>query len=149
MLERNTWILVADGSRARLFRNESPKVALQPALDHELIGENLPSRDLVTDREGRQTGSSGNHHALDRETDPKEHEKQRFLRDVAHVLENGLDSNSYKSLVVIAPPRALGELREHLDARVTARIVQEIPKDLTKDRVDALEARLREVFLPV
>lgn len=150
MLERNTWILVADGSRARLFRNESPKVVLRPALNHEMIGENRPSRELVSDKEGRNAGPGvDRRQAMDQETDPKEHEKQRFLKETAEVLEHELQRHAYDSLVLIAPPKALGELRDNLSKNVTDCIIYEYNKDLTKDRTDKLEERLRGIFRPI
>lgn len=150
MLERNTWILVADGERARLFRNESPQVTLKPAFDHEFIGDQREARDIASDEKGRQAGPGADRRqTYDQQTDPKDYEKHRFLKRTAEVLEDGLERNAYRSLVLVAPPQALGELRDSLSKKVCATIVYEHNKDLTKERVDDLEERLRGIFLPV
>ena len=160
MLERNTWILVADGERARLFRNESPQVTLKPAFDHEFIGDQREARDIASDEKGRQRSGTGpeagppaggpfRRQTYDQQTDPKDHEKHRFLKRTAEVLEDGLERNAYHSLVLVAPPQALGELRDNLSKKVADSIVYEYNKDLTKERVDDLEERLRSIFLPV
>jgi Protein required for attachment to host cells len=53
------WVLVADASRARVFQLEQPQQTLTPALGQELIGTNLPSREIASDRPGRTFDSGG------------------------------------------------------------------------------------------
>jgi protein required for attachment to host cells len=56
--------------------------------------------------------------------------KQRALR------------NEFESLIIIAPPRTLGELRKHYHKEVSARLAGEIDKDLTGHTVPQIEEAL-------
>ena len=47
-----------------------------------------------------------------------------------------------KTLVIVAPPRALADLRHAIHADVKSRIIAEIGKDLTKHPVDEIEKHL-------
>ncbi len=47
-----------------------------------------------------------------------------------------------EALVVVAPPRALADLRKAFHPNVKKRIVAEIDKDLTKHPVDQIEKHL-------
>jgi hypothetical protein len=53
------WVLVADAARARLFQVEQPQQVLSAALGQELIGSNLRSREIASDRPGRTFDSGG------------------------------------------------------------------------------------------
>ena len=54
-------------------------------------------------------------------------------------------SGDFKSLVVVAPPRTLGELRKHYHKEVASRIVDEFHKDLTGCTIEEIEAALVRV----
>jgi protein required for attachment to host cells len=55
-----------------------------------------------------------------------------------HVPHNAL-VNLFEKLVIIAPPRVLGNLRKVLHAEVIARVIGEIPKELTSHPVAEIE----------
>ena len=46
-------------------------------------------------------------------------------------LKNGLEKAAFDDLVLVAPPKALGELRAALDVRVQGHVTAELGKDLT------------------
>ena len=52
--------------------------------------------------------------------------------------------NDYDRLIVIAPPRTLGELRKHYHKEVEKRLVAEVPKDLVNVPVAEIEAILKD-----
>lgn len=147
-IKSGTWVLIADGSRARLFATEGPGGALRPALGKELIGTNLPSRDLASDRPGRTFDSGGEgRHAMERPTDPKRHAKWSFAHDIADILESERKKNAFEALVVVAAPEVLGDLRSEFGADLRRMVTAEIDKDLTKvptrDLSDHLEKLMR------
>jgi protein required for attachment to host cells len=76
-------------------------------------------------------------------TDPKEVEKQRFVRQLADRLAEALAEGRFGRLVLVAPPRVLGELRAVLAEKVRATIVREVDKDLTWVPVHELPGHLR------
>jgi protein required for attachment to host cells len=57
--------------------------------------------------------------------------KQRALR------------NEFDSLVVVAPPKTLGELRKHYHKEVEKRLAAEVPKDLTNMPIEEIERILQ------
>jgi protein required for attachment to host cells len=47
-----------------------------------------------------------------------------------------------KEVVLIAPPRVLGELRKHLSVKAQAKVKGEIDKDLTRHPISEIEKAL-------
>lgn len=142
-----TWVLIADGSRARLFVNEGVGKGVQPALDQQFIGTKLPSRDIATDRPGRAFDSAGEgRHAMEPPTDPHRHEKQTFAQEIANVLEDARKRNAFDRLVVVAPPQALGDLRSGFSEDLRRMVTAELNKDLTKIPIHELPDFLGEVM---
>ncbi len=110
-----TWILIADGARARILLNEGPGKGLKPALDHEFATVHAPTRELGSDRPGRVHDRFGpGRHAMEPPADWHEYEKQTFAAEIARLLEEEAQKGSFDRLVVVAPPKTLGELRRTL-----------------------------------
>lgn len=142
-----TWILVADGARARLLRNDGPGRGITVAGDREFIGTRLKSRELGTDRPGRAFDRAGEgRHAMEPPTDPHRHAEQEFARSMARMLEDGANRESYDRLVLVAPPRALGDLRGALSGTVRDRVIAELNRDLTTAGLDEVAAALGDVL---
>ena len=70
------------------------------------------------------------HHAYS-ETDFHQLEEDRFAAEAAAMLKERALRNDFESLIVVAPPRTLGELRKHYHKEVEKRLSGEIAKDLT------------------
>jgi protein required for attachment to host cells len=51
---------------------------------------------------------------------------------LAAMLEDGLNQGRFDCLVLVAPPRALGQLRDELSESVHDKISAELAKDLTQ-----------------
>lgn len=135
MIKRTvTWYLVADGARGRIFANDGPGKGLYPAVETEFAIER-PERthDIVSDREGRSTGpAGGSRHSMNAPTDPHEHEETAFLRQLASRLGEMGQENLYDRLVIVAAPRALGDLRAQLPRAAREKVTAELDKDLTR-----------------
>ena len=71
---RNTWILVANASIARLYANHGPKKGLQlmKEMSHPESREKVSN--LVSDRPGHNPGSGNGHGSFVPAADPKQHE---------------------------------------------------------------------------
>ncbi len=142
-----TWVLIADGFRARLFENGGVGKGLHPAMDQEFIGTNISSRDIASDRPGRSFDSAGEgRHAMEPSTDPKRHAKQAFARDLAGILEAARKNSSFDRLVVVAPPRALGDLRSEFSVELQRMVTAEMNKDLTQIPIRELPDHLGKVM---
>lgn len=89
--------------------------------------------ELVTDRQGRNSASSGRTgktgQTTTRHTDPFEVEEQRFAHRLGQILNDAHAQNAYDQLVIVAPPQFLGTLRGELVDRVQKAIYATINKD--------------------
>jgi protein required for attachment to host cells len=141
------WVLVADAARARLFQVEQPQQVLSAALGQELIGSNLRSREIASDRPGRTFDSGGEgRHAKEPPTDPARHAQEEFARDVVRLLDEKRESRAFERLIVVAPPQFLGDLRAAMSQQLQASVAAEVAKDLSKLPLHDLQDHLREVL---
>jgi protein required for attachment to host cells len=86
----------------------------------------------MADRPGRTFDSAGHgRHAMEPPTDPKRVEQHAFFTEVAERLEAAARGGKFDRLVLVAEPRALGELRRLLAPAVAAKVSAELDKDLT------------------
>lgn len=145
---RKTWFVIADGMHARVLKRESMHGALEPALDHELIEPAAHgfSRDLGDDKPGRafDTGAGGRH-AMEPRSDPHELAKRGFARRVAQLVNDAAARDAFERLVLVAPPRTLGEIRAEIAPPAAERIVAESAKELMKLPRAKLEAQLLDL----
>ena len=129
-----TWYLVADGARARVFANDGPGKGIRLAIEKEFtIDRPERTQDIVSDREGRAAGpAGGSGHAMTPATDPHAHEETEFLRQLAAEIGALGQKNRYDRLVIVAAPRALGDLRTLLPRAARDKVSGELDKDLTR-----------------
>lgn len=133
------FVVVADGRKMLFFRNEGD--AEHPNLNVERVREqdNPADRDQSTDRPGRSFSSVGPGRSAYEETDFHQLEEDRFAAETAELLKKRALRNDFDKLIVVAPPKTLGELRKAYHKEVSARIIGEIDKDLTGHPVDEIE----------
>ncbi len=126
-----TWVLVADGERARVLENLGPGKGLHPAMNQEFV--NLRSgEDHFRDAPPRvHQRVGGGRAAVDEVEQWHRFEKARFAKDLAKTLGEQVRENKVDRLVLIAPPKALGDLREALDAATRELVIATVDKDLT------------------
>jgi protein required for attachment to host cells len=67
----------------------------------------------------------------------------RFLERLAETLDASVRTGEAKTIILIAPPRALGVLREHLSPAVRNATKFEIAKDLVRMPTSAIEEFLQ------
>ena len=65
-----------------------------------------------------------------------------FIRSVAHRLDETVRSQGVKDLVIVAPPRTLGELRSFLSSSVRTIITSEVDKELARLTTAEIERHL-------
>jgi protein required for attachment to host cells len=129
-IPHNALILVGDGSRARFLRNRGTIANVELVVERELDIENPPTREQGTDRPGRVHGSDGVSRSAIEPTDWHQRAEQQFAVRLADDLYK-LGHAHFSALVVVAPPRMLGDLRAALHPEVKQRVVAEVAKDLT------------------
>ena len=62
--------------------------------------------------------------------------------EAAELLKKRALANEFESLIVVAPPKTLGELRKHYHKEVSRRLIGELDKDLTGHPVPDIEKAL-------
>jgi len=136
------WVVIADGEHARVVvpapaRQFATTLALDSATAHKR------SADLVSDRPGRgQESASTTRHAIEPRHDPHELAEQAFVRDVARQLDEHAAGGEFDRLVLVAPTRALNNLRSAIGAVAQARLAGTLAKDLVNVPDHALYAHL-------
>ena len=145
-----TWVLVADAAHARLYRTRPGEQRLERLSVEESEAARQKSGDIMADRPGRAMDSSGvgQRSAMEQESDPQRVEQRRFAQAVADRLEAAANAGEFERLVVVAAPRALGDLRDLLPGSVRSRIDREIDKNYGSLDDRALEARLGPELWP-
>lgn len=141
-IDRGEWVVVADGARALLLENVGDR--LYPDLrTKETYRHDAPSsREIGTDRPGRAFSSAGGRRSAVEQTDLHDREEQRFLARLAERLDRAIQADEVRSLILVAPPRALGVLRREFSQHVRKALRIEIEKDLVKMPVDDISRHL-------
>ena len=133
------YVLVGDGRRALVLRNEGHALHLSLKVQHLFEAPpNPPTREQGTDRPPRVR--QGEHRSAIAQTDWHEIAEQRFAGEVAAALDRVAAAIS--ALVVVAPPRTLAALRQALSDRLKRAVIAEIDKDLTKLTIEEIGQRL-------
>jgi protein required for attachment to host cells len=141
-LPNNTLVLIADGRKMLFLRNHGDTAQLDLRIEAHREQDNPPNRDQVSDAPGRVFASVGSSRSAMEETDYHQIAEDRFAAEAADLLRGRALGGDFETLVVVAPPRTLGELRKHYHKAVASRIVEEINKDLTGRSVNEIEAAL-------
>ena len=71
-------------------------------------------------------------HAIEPRIDPHRELKRDFAKELAEMLDKRLSEKAFDRLVIVAPPKALGDLRAALSAQVKPLVYAELDKDLVK-----------------
>ena len=135
----NGFVLVVDGEKALFFRNEGDGEHLNLIVESKDVQDNPPDREQKTDAPGRSFASFSPGRSAMELPDYHQQEENRFAAETARMLRERALRNEYESLLVIAPPKTLGELRKHYHKEVEKRLVGEIAKDLTGHPVEEIE----------
>jgi protein required for attachment to host cells len=142
MKPARTWVLVADGARANVYeRNGAGALSVVEGMAvHE---HHPPSRDLGADKPSRAFESTGSRRsAMQPRQDLHETAEERFLKDTAERVEAAFDAMSFEKLILVAPQKALGILRNVLPKKLIDITVAQFPNDMTKANVKAIEELL-------
>lgn len=127
-IPQNTLVVVADGTRAILYRNESGDGSLDLKKVREVTPKNL-----------EDDGPSG---VRPPESSLQETDEATFAKQLANYLYHEAHENNFSDLVLAADPQTLGQMRPCLHQEVTDRIIKEVNKTLTNSSVEDVERSL-------
>lgn len=138
-----TWVIVADASRARFLKFKGHVSGLEEF--HDLVNPEgrLKSKDLVTDRHGTANDRAGTGTPqMGENAEAAHHVERAFAGELGRELSKMTREAGVKSLILAAPPRFLGELRQSLDKTTAALVSQEINKDISRLTPDQIKTHL-------
>ncbi len=140
----NGFVLVADGKKMLFFRNQGDADFPKLEVERKREQDNPADRAQKSDAPGRAFDDSGGPgRSAYQETDFHQLEEERFAAETAELLRKRALRNEFESLIIVAPPRTLGELRKHYHKEVEKRLAGEIAKDLTGHPVTEIEKILQ------
>lgn len=140
-----TWIIAADSSRARIFEVGKDNEKLREIEDMINPEGRQDERDIQSDADGQNFSGRG----MQRNTSQPqqtmlEHDIERFCKDVTRYLDKACYEHRFDALCVIAPPKFLGMMREHLGELARKAVTEEIPKDIAWFEPHEIEKYLRD-----
>ncbi len=130
-LKNGTWVVIADGEKALLAENITDAENPNLRIVRTVAQDNPKTMDQSTDRPGRMADTGPGHRSAMEDTDWHELAKERFADELADLLYGYSKKGAFDHVVLVAPPKTLGELREKLHQEVAAKVVGEIDKTLT------------------
>lgn len=127
-LKTNMWVLVCDQSKALLLKNAGdavfPKLETQKILEHKDFPHN-------TSRNHNKDGSTRHHGEAD------------FMRSVAGEINSLVEQHKIADLLIAAPARSLGQLREFLSPHAAHVTRGELVQDLVKLPLYEIEEHIK------
>jgi protein required for attachment to host cells len=148
-IPHEAWILVGDGEKALVLRNEGDEDYPDLRTLNVFAHENPPTHEQGTDRPGRMPDNSGplgsGQRSALQDADWHTLAKHQFAREVAHRLYAAAHAGKFDKLVVVAPPLVLGDLRKTWHPEVAGRVIAEIDKTLTNHPIGKIEKVLTKV----
>ncbi|WP_373486947.1 host attachment family protein [Blastomonas sp.] len=141
-LAQDTLVLVADSEKALFLRNTGAAGQIELEVEQAKELAAAPAQDqnsgMATQVQARSEGSR----SAVQESDWHQIARERFARDLADLLYKRAIKGDFKSLVLVAAPALLGELRPALHKEVTSRVTGELAKDLTNHPIGDIASHL-------
>lgn len=129
-IPQNTVIAVADGAKLSLFQNNGT------AQNVKLTA--LPAEEI----DSSKIASGARHQSSAANPDDSQQEEDGFGSGVTDMLNRQVLDGKIGSLVIIAAPRTLGEMRKGYHKQLSAVLIGELDKDLTGHSVQDIEKAL-------
>jgi protein required for attachment to host cells len=141
-IKNGEWVVVCDGAKALIFENigdtDIPNFKTREVHEHK----DAKTHEQGTDAPGRSFNSVGNARSAVEQTDWHDLAEREFLTELAKRLEKAVEAKEAKSIIVVAPPRALGVLREAYSGQLKSAVREEVAKDYVKMPVPEIEKHL-------
>lgn len=137
-----SWVVVCDGAKALILQNAGDNQLMNLKVQETLTQPNEADRDIGADKPGRSHQANGQSGSAVEETSWHDQAEEMFLKRVAGRLDDLVHEKDVRRIVLVAPPKALGQIRPSLSADTQAVITAELAKDLTNLPVDQIERHL-------
>lgn len=123
----DAFVAVVDGEKLNLFQNTSADGT------PSLVAMSVP------DVDPSNKGSGSRHQSSAANPDDSQQNEDGFAAGVAGMLNAQVMAGHIGSLIIIAAPRTLGEMRKHYHKTLSAKLVGEVAKDLTGHSVQDIQ----------
>src|SRR6266581_6658727 len=135
------WIVVCDGRKALILENVGDRVF--PNLHAREVREHEDARtsEQGTDAPGRFFQSTDGLRSAAEQTDWHDRAERAFLEKLAADLDAAVSSGAAKAIALVAPPRALGMIRQACSPALRKAITAELGHDYVKLPVHEIEQR--------
>jgi protein required for attachment to host cells len=142
LIHRGEWVVVCDGAKALVLENAGD--AKFPNLKTVEVFEQkaLATHEIGTDAPGRSHSSLGHGRSSVEQTDWHDQAERSFLAQLVKHLDSAITSGKVTSLIVVAPPRALGVIRSAYSHALRVAVRAELDKDFVKLPVYQIEKHL-------
>jgi len=135
-----TWVVVAESSRAKIFEVENS--------DTEKTLKELQGFTHSTSR-SHKSQLTGNQQKIGRQskltsTDDTHGDNDRtvFARSLGQHLNTARNKGEFKKLILMSPPKFLGDLRKNLGHETNKFVVSAIDKNLVRHKVKDIQAHI-------
>lgn len=165
---QSTWILVADGKQAQMYAHEKVEhvIALTgnatrgpsrvltirepvPVEGVQWKAGHVEQYQVGRNATGMVFGSASSaRHISEPHIDARDEVKIHFARMLAEQLNALQSKKSFAQLVLVAPPKMLGEIKKHLNKNTLKCVIAELPKELTHCDGHGLAKHLQGAFSP-
>jgi len=136
------WILVGDAAGAKVYESDA-KLEELVLVDTITVTNGHVRHDDGTNKSNEQLPGVG-HDTEQAESDPHKESAERSARAVARSMNDAELHHRFEHLVLVAPPRFLGDLRAALSTNVTRKVTTSINHDWTQLSVRDLSEQLRK-----
>ena len=140
-IDHGSWVVLADGERYVILENKGEAFSLDLHVRAHAEDHNPPTREQGTDKPGRFDDAGVGKSAV-ANTDWHWLEKERFAKTLCDQLNAQALDNAFDKLLLVADPRTLGAMRPEFHKELKARLIGEIPKDLTAQPIGEIETIL-------
>ncbi len=142
-IPHNALVVVGDGVRAVFLRNSGTIMNPSLAVENVFEQSNPPNREQGTDKPTHASSPArrGPRNSI-APTDWHQMAEDRFAREIADKLYDLAHQRRFQCLLIVAPPKLLGQLRKSMHKEVTDRIEAEVPKELAQTSVRAIQREL-------
>jgi len=142
-LPHNALVLVADGRKILFFRNHGDENQIDLRTEaHDARRYQRKDGEIKTDAPGMTKQGFGYGRSTYEEPDFHQQEEDRWVKDAADELKARVLRNDFDALAIVAPPKALGVLKDCLHKEVERRIVCTVNKEMTGRPIPDIEALL-------
>jgi protein required for attachment to host cells len=147
---RHFLVVVADESKAIVYRRTSLSGPLQETTTFENEAARLKTGEIIADKGGRSFDSHGHgrHTMANEKADPKKHLAEQFARDIAEHIKTDVHTGSCRGYALVAAPQFLGLLRAELARHTPMEPYATVDKHVVGQAEAVIEKLLSQAAAP-